>query len=138
LGWVRERSFGFWLGIPGHLLQLEIERTHRGAPALDSAYLFLPQGDFEAGPFRIVKRDSRYPDTLAGEDGVFLFSHPEIRGHLFFPLEGRGVVAVDSEGGLVMGADHRGPDDLSGPPIRTKNDLIERIPEANAAGAGSR
>jgi len=36
-----------------------------------------------------------------------------------------------------MGADHRGPDDLSGPPIRTKNDLIERIPEANAAGAGS-
>jgi hypothetical protein len=132
---VKSRAFGFWQGIAGQLLRLGIERTFRGVPALDEAYLFLPQGDFEVGPFRIVKTDDRYPDPPEVGAEVFLLTYPNVHDYLFFPLEGRGFVPVDSDGLLVLGSDYRAAEATSDRPIRTKNDLIERILEGNSRAA---
>jgi len=134
---ITNRAFGFWRGIAGQLLRLAIERTFRGVPTLDKAYLFLPQGDFELGPFRIVKTDARYPDPPDIGAEVFLFTYPEIHDYLFFPLEGRGLVPVDSDGLLVLGSDYRRAEDASDRPLRTKEDLIERIQEGSSRAADS-
>ncbi len=102
---------------------------------MDEAYLFLPQGDFEIGAFRLVKVDTRYPEPPDIGAEVFLLTYPDDHNYLFFPLEGRGLVPVTSDGHLVLGSDYRASEEASDRPLRTKQDLIERILEGDGSPA---
>lgn len=129
---VTGRTFGFRWGIPGQLLRVETVRDYRGTGMVNPAYLFLPVGDFVIGGRRIVKTDSRYAPPPVIGDEVFLFTYPASRSNIVHPLEGRGYVPVSPGGDLMLGTDYRAGEESSVRPLRTKQDLIDRVSDGSS------
>jgi hypothetical protein len=99
---------------------------------VNPAYLFLPVGDFVIGGRRIVKTDSRYAPPPVIGDEVFLFTYPASRSNIVHPLEGRGYVPVSPGGDLMLGTDYRAGEESSVRPLRTKQDLIDRVSDGSS------
>ncbi len=73
LGEVERSAFGFFKDQPGQLVRFRPTRTFKGGPlTLDSYYFFIPVGEFEAGPYKFCKSDSRYPSPPAPGEEVLV------------------------------------------------------------------
>ena len=54
------REYGFHFSEAGQLLEIEAQEVLKGSAPLSRYYIFLPVGQFSAGPYRICKSDHRY------------------------------------------------------------------------------
>ena len=70
---VTDRSFGFFGGIPGQLIQARVLRTFDGKAKRELYYFFLPVGRFRVGDKEICKTDDAYAVTPEVGSEVLLF-----------------------------------------------------------------
>ncbi len=80
-GTVTGLSPGFYRGVPGQLVQLELKKKYRDVAHGDwprTLYVFFPIGDFAAGKYRFCKRDQRYPAAPVVGDDLFFAGVPPL------------------------------------------------------------
>lgn len=65
IGQVTDQEYGFRGIQAGQLLAVTVEEAIKGAAPLDTYYIFVPVGEFVAGPHRICKHDPNYASPPA-------------------------------------------------------------------------
>jgi hypothetical protein len=70
---VTDRSFGFFGGTPGQLIQARVLRAFDGKPKRELYYFFLPVGRFRVGDKEICKTDDAYHAAPEVGSEVLLF-----------------------------------------------------------------
>lgn len=78
---VRELQPGFYEGVPGNLLDLQVTKTYHdveASPRPAHLYLFFPVGDFKAGKYHFCKVDPGFPPLPGVGDHVYFFGVPPL------------------------------------------------------------
>lgn len=120
------RDYGFFQGpIPGQLLKVEVEEAIRGA-ARDWYYVFYPVAEFQAGPYRICKTDSRMPDPPGiGEQVLLMIPSVEDPSEPFLELgDEHSVVVLDGEGLARLPATFR---EGRADPVPKREDILKEV-----------
>jgi hypothetical protein len=134
VGRVVEREYGFHFFEAGQLLSIEVEEVIRGDAPLDRYYYFHPIGDFQAGPYRICKSDSRYPEPPAIGDRVLLMVPRPVTdpSEPYLELETpEGVVVLAADGEIRL-PDRFRPQKEEGVSLSTAPALVETVRSESA------
>lgn len=123
---VIDRDWGFgYGGTPGQLLSLEPLQAFRGRTLRDRYFIFLPVGNFTAGPASFCKTDRRFarPPEI-GEDGLLLLPEPvdlsEELLDLWFP---ESFITLHRDGSLSLPQALRS----SEPALSSRDTLLKRL-----------
>lgn len=134
VGRVVGREYGFHFFEAGQLLEVEVEEVIRGEAPLDRYYYFHPVGEFEAGPYRICKSDSRYPDPPQLGDRVVLMVPRPVHNprEPYLELEtSEGVVVLAADGEVGLPDTFRSRD---GEPAPSTAAAVLKIVRSQSAG----
>lgn len=137
---VTAKEFGFHHYLPGQLLRVEPVETLRGKVFLDHYYIFLPMGEFSAGPHKFCKVDSRYPTEPRVGDGVLLmipstFSTEEQYLEL---QEASSIVVLQSDGGVSFPSLFKSEANIGGKEkiLSELREILGKLEGKSSGGAG--
>ncbi|HEY0783682.1 MAG TPA: hypothetical protein VGE98_14575 [Thermoanaerobaculia bacterium] len=138
LGTVKGTAYGFSGTVPGQLLRIVPDQLLAGqAHTVSAYYAFVPVGTFLVGRTKVCKTDARYPEPPLPGEQVVLFvprlGDPDSSEPFLDLFDDGGIVTIHSDAGVDLPARYKEPE--SGPPVRTKAELLARIRAAAAAPA---
>lgn len=99
------RDYGFQDITPGQLLEVKIKEGLKGSLPLRSYFIFLPVGEFGAGPFRICKTDPRYPEPPLIGEKILVMVPRQVNGseERFLHLaNSQGLVVLEDDNGVRL------------------------------------
>ena len=105
-------------------LENRVEEVLRGDAKLAQYYIFVPSGEFQAGPYKICKKDSRFPAApRIGDEVVVLVPEVEDPAEPYLDLEwDTSLVVIHSRGEVSF---PRGYSDR--PAVDSRKELLQRV-----------